>query len=545
MNPSFETELNFYCSDEVESCRVDVHSPPAAPLRYPDPTFRAVRRSNILAIDHKSNQRHLVKALVRRRQSNSLNCGDIAYFLKEVVAKKPGVSKTWAAVVLRPTNNSRNTTSNESLFGVEWESTEQIVLIKVFPWQKLDRCQRQLVIQEASVLQYVGSSSEYVQGCLETLKDDQKVYIVMPHCSETTLASRIEPAADKASVPRDTDGFVQPNERLASSWFVQICKGLLHLQHKGLYHGGLCFESLFLVDNMALIVGDLSNADRVPFRDPFNAERVTDVSEGECRLLFPRDSSSKGDDRFRAPEITIGAFDAFASDIFSAGVVLFVLLTGIAPFKVAKTTDPVFKVVSSGHLRELLESWKVALSAEACDLLQSMLWRNPSKRLSLHEILEHPWMKEEKLRVPARVTYRALELPASYTGQKMQLLRNAIKHHKREQRCRELAPKLRRSLRLELLGRTRGRSRRDTMSDSSKQSWSSTSSRRARSRCQANGAADGHECNIVNRNRLPGTVRKLLRSAKRTLGFSGRRKTRLPDTASVLVEPMILSARSA
>jgi serine/threonine protein kinase len=242
---------------------------------------------------------------------------------------------------------------------------------------------------------------------------------------------------------------------------------LLHLQHNGIYHGNICLESLHVVDNMILVLGDLRSAARVPYQDPFNFGCVTDSSEGNCRRLL-RTTLHGGDVRYRDPKTAEGAFDAFASDIFSAGAVLFVLLTGITPSKITSTSDAIFTQISRGNLKELLKSWKIALSAEACDLLQGMMWRNPSKRPSLREIIEHPWISKKKLQVPLSVSYGASELQASCNGHKRVDLINSPDNHKQVSMPRpSLDRKVQRSLRLEhLLARSQGQSKNEKLNDS-------------------------------------------------------------------------------
>jgi hypothetical protein len=159
MNPSNDLNLSLPPREEIGLCRlsdhIDLHSPPAAPLQFPHPTFLAVRHSSVLAIDHKTGCRHLVKAIVKYKQRGSHHCEDTAYFLKTVLKKsveKP--ERTWAAIVLRPTRDSRNTHANDkvSLFGVEWKTTEKIVLIKVSLWGQLSLSQKQGLIHVGTQL---------------------------------------------------------------------------------------------------------------------------------------------------------------------------------------------------------------------------------------------------------------------------------------------------------------------------------------------------------------------------------------------------------
>jgi hypothetical protein len=149
MNPSNDPNKSSDQREEIGlsklSDHIDLHNPPSAPLQFPHPAFLAVRRSSVLAIDHRTACRHLVKAIVKRTMRCSLHSEDTAYFLKTMLKKtieKP--ERTWAAIVLRPTKDSRNHADDRvSLFGLEWMTTDEIVLIKVSPWGQLSLSQKQ------------------------------------------------------------------------------------------------------------------------------------------------------------------------------------------------------------------------------------------------------------------------------------------------------------------------------------------------------------------------------------------------------------------
>lgn len=372
--------------DEIDSI-----SPPAEPLSFPLPTFGACCQTNILARDHGNGETHSIKALVKRQQSDS------AYFLKQVISKsEDGKEKTWVAAVLRAVNDNRRRSStnddSQSRCGVEWETTGELVAIRVSSWKKLCNQNKHELIQELSALQYIGSSNNHAHGCLEVLKDDRSVYTILPYNPQGRLSASGLLAA--STMPRNSDGVLKPNEDRARSLFKQLCSGLLHLQHKGIYHGNICLKSLLLMEDETLVIGDLGRSVRVPFSDPFNPDFVVDASESEQRRLI-RNVQNRGSAKYQAPEVGGVSFDAFAADVWSAGVVLFVLLTGITPFKRPKLSDAVFKLVSKGDLRMLLESWNIDLSEEASDLLQNMFWRNPLDRMNLNEIFQHPWFTGE------------------------------------------------------------------------------------------------------------------------------------------------------
>lgn len=84
-------------------------------------------------------------------------------------------------------------------------------------------------------------------------------------------------------------------------------------------------------------------------------------------------------------------FDGFAIDLWAAGIILFTMLVGVSPFSWADTDDAKFRLVSQGGLDLLLKKWNRPISPDATNLLQSMLMFNPRERLTLYQVVNHPW----------------------------------------------------------------------------------------------------------------------------------------------------------
>uniref|UniRef100_A0A0C9QXS9 non-specific serine/threonine protein kinase n=1 Tax=Wollemia nobilis TaxID=56998 RepID=A0A0C9QXS9_9CONI len=80
-------------------------------------------------------------------------------------------------------------------------------------------------------------------------------------------------------------------------------------------------------------------------------------------------------------------------DIWSAGVILFILLSGVPPFW-ADTEQGIFDAILRGHVDFASDPWP-SISSAAKDLVKKMLKRDPKERLTAHQVLNHPWMKED------------------------------------------------------------------------------------------------------------------------------------------------------
>uniref|UniRef100_A0A2P2NZA2 Protein kinase domain-containing protein n=1 Tax=Rhizophora mucronata TaxID=61149 RepID=A0A2P2NZA2_RHIMU len=92
-----------------------------------------------------------------------------------------------------------------------------------------------------------------------------------------------------------------------------------------------------------------------------------------------------------APEVLAGGYNQVA-DIWSAGVILYILLSGMPPFS-GRTKSRIFDAVRAADLRFPSDPWD-QISAAAKDLISGMLCVDPSKRLNAAQVLDHPWMQE-------------------------------------------------------------------------------------------------------------------------------------------------------
>ncbi|XP_028804802.1 calcium-dependent protein kinase 1-like [Neltuma alba] len=93
-----------------------------------------------------------------------------------------------------------------------------------------------------------------------------------------------------------------------------------------------------------------------------------------------------------APEVLSRSYGPEA-DIWSAGVILYILLSGVPPFW-AENEQGIFNSILRGHIDFASEPWP-SISSSAKDLIKKMLQSNPKERLSTVEVLNHPWMRED------------------------------------------------------------------------------------------------------------------------------------------------------
>lgn len=94
-----------------------------------------------------------------------------------------------------------------------------------------------------------------------------------------------------------------------------------------------------------------------------------------------------------SPEMFSGNYNE-KCDIWSSGVILFMMITGNVPF-VGSGIAQIREAVKAAKIDFTKPIWS-NVSAELQDLLRKMLDPNPSKRLSAAGVLAHPWFKAFK-----------------------------------------------------------------------------------------------------------------------------------------------------
>lgn len=100
-----------------------------------------------------------------------------------------------------------------------------------------------------------------------------------------------------------------------------------------------------------------------------------------------------------APEVVKtrdGAYNAMMSDIWSCGVVLYVMLVGQYPFSRSEDTqlseDQRQKHVLN-RIMSLSYHLPSDLSSDCRDLIKKILKDDPNKRIGITQIMQHPWYK--------------------------------------------------------------------------------------------------------------------------------------------------------
>ncbi|CAL9086487.1 unnamed protein product [Musa textilis] len=100
-----------------------------------------------------------------------------------------------------------------------------------------------------------------------------------------------------------------------------------------------------------------------------------------------------GSPYYMAPEVLKRSYGP-EIDIWSAGVILYILLCGVPPFW-AETEQGVAKSILRGVIDFECEPWP-SVSESAKNLVRQMLEPDPKLRLTAKQVLEHPWIQNTK-----------------------------------------------------------------------------------------------------------------------------------------------------
>jgi len=103
-------------------------------------------------------------------------------------------------------------------------------------------------------------------------------------------------------------------------------------------------------------------------------------------------TTKAGTPYYVAPQVLAGKYDEL-SDLWSVGVIMYVMLCGYPPF-FGETDAEVLSKVRLGNFSFNATDWK-NISEDAKGLIRLLLKMNPKERISAQKALEHPWIKNK------------------------------------------------------------------------------------------------------------------------------------------------------
>ncbi|KAE8797427.1 Calcium/calmodulin-dependent serine/threonine-protein kinase 1 [Hordeum vulgare] len=127
-----------------------------------------------------------------------------------------------------------------------------------------------------------------------------------------------------------------------------------------------------------------------------------------------------------APEVLHRSYGT-EGDMWSIGVIAYILLCGSRPFRV-RTESGIFRVVLKAEPRFDEAPWPI-LSAEAKDFVKRLLNKDYHKRMTASQALSHPWIRDtQQVKIPLdMIIYKLMRAYISSSSLRKSALRALAK----------------------------------------------------------------------------------------------------------------------
>ncbi|THG05460.1 serine/threonine-protein kinase PEPKR2-like [Camellia sinensis] len=211
------------------------------------------------------------------------------------------------------------------------------------------------VHREVEIMQHLSGHPGVVT--LEAVYEDSECFhLVMELCSGGRLIDQMIKE-------------VQYSEHRAANIFKELMLVIKYCHEMGVVHRDIKPENILLTTSGKIKLADFGLAMRVA-----NGQRLTGLA---------------GSPAYVAPEVLLGNYSEKV-DIWSAGILLYALLTGVLPFQ-GDSLEAVFEAIKNVKLDFHSGIWE-SVSKPARNLIERILTRDVATRITAEEVLSHPWI---------------------------------------------------------------------------------------------------------------------------------------------------------
>ncbi|OMJ69611.1 hypothetical protein SteCoe_32631 [Stentor coeruleus] len=229
--------------------------------------------------------------------------------------------------------------------------------IKIIPKKRIKR--PELLTREISIMKQIAHPN--IVKLYEVFEDQQYIYLPMEICEGGELFDKIIEMG-------------RFSEQLACQLFLQMISAISYLHSRDIVHRDLkpenfLFSKIEVDSKLKLIDFGLAKS--------IKSENRMTTKTGTCYYV--------------SPEILTGPYTE-KCDIWSLGVILFMMLSGYPPFD-GDTDKDILDSVKNSPLAFSEQVWET-ISNEAKDLVSHCLDRNPETRFSAEQVLSHPWFSD-------------------------------------------------------------------------------------------------------------------------------------------------------
>ena len=231
--------------------------------------------------------------------------------------------------------------------------TGRIVAIKSFNKKNIiNEASKNKILYETNLMR--GLCHPSVTKILETFECEKYMLIIMEYISGGNLQNFVKKRRKLC-------------EKTAKILFRQIIQGIRYIHSRGIVHRDIKLENILL---------DLNNIIKICDFGVGKLIKPNTILKDQC-----------GTPVYMAPEILKGnGYKGFPVDVWSAGVALYIMLSGTLPFNKDKDHDLEYSILNN-NIKEIKD-----ISDEGNNLLKNILEKDPNKRYTCNQILEHPWL---------------------------------------------------------------------------------------------------------------------------------------------------------
>lgn len=170
-------------------------------------------------------------------------------------------------------------------------------------------------------------------------------------------------------------------EKISAKIFANIALTVKYLHDNDISHGDIKPENILMNNKFRPILNDFGFSH---FFETKNGDYTLHKFAGSIIYSGPetRKAYSKG-------------YDALKNDIFSLGILLFVITIGDFPFNKNSHSDDKFRYIIKKNYTKFWEHFSyIEISDEFKDLINKLICFTPTQRPDIDKVLEHPWLKK-------------------------------------------------------------------------------------------------------------------------------------------------------
>ena len=242
------------------------------------------------------------------------------------------------------------------------KKTRKQVAIKIMSKKDMTNQDLELVRTEIEILK-ICQHPNIIQ-LYDVFENINYFYIIMEYCSGGDLFSYLEKR-----------NFRLP-ENQACKFMHKMCAAIYYIHQYGIAHRDLKPENVLMTSND-------ENADL----------RILDF--GLSKIIGPDEKCTEpyGTLSYVAPEVLLDIPYGKEVDLWSLGVIAYLMLSGSLPFDDRESEEEIARKTVSEDPPYKGSIWK-KISNEAKDFIKKLLVKNPEKRMNVKEALQHEWFRK-------------------------------------------------------------------------------------------------------------------------------------------------------